>query len=55
MDNFKRSELKLLIKGLQAVRNEMRDVDSEFLELDEYNELVRLQDRLIEALESRFY
>jgi hypothetical protein len=55
MDNLKRSELKLLIEGLDAVRQRMREDIEVDLGGDEYKEVVRLQDRLIETLESRFY
>ena len=58
MNNFSRTELKLILEGLDIVRDRMRDeaeLDPEGLGGDEYNELVRLQDRIIDALESRFY
>lgn len=58
MDNLKRSELRLLIEGLDAVRDRMRDAAEAFdaeLGGDEYNEVVSLQDRLIDALESLPY
>ena len=58
MNNFSRTELKLILEGLDTVRERMRDeaeLDPEGLGGDEYNELVRLQDRIVDALESRFY
>ena len=58
MNNFSRAELKLILEGLDIVRKRMRDeaeLHPEGLDVVEYNELVRLQDRIIDALESRFY
>jgi hypothetical protein len=68
MNEFDRTELKMILEGLDVVRNRMRE-EIELLNLklpdlsgqgsitedSEYNKLVRLQDRIIDALESRFY
>ena len=68
MNEFDRTELKMILEGLDVVRNRMRE-EIELLNLklpdmsgqgsitgdSEYNKLVRLQDRIIEALGSRFY
>lgn len=55
MNEFDRTELKMILEGLDAVRERMREDVSIDLVSDEYNKLVRLQDRIIEALGSRFY
>jgi hypothetical protein len=59
MDQFDRTELKLILKGLQVIRDEMLDdimSGPGFVAEDsEYNKLVRLQDRIKDAVESRFY
>ena len=68
MNEFDRTELKMILEGLDVVRERMRE-EIELLELklpdlsgqgsitedSEYNKLVRLQDRIIDTLESRFY
>lgn len=59
MDQFDRTELKMILEGLDAVRERMREEimggPGFVTEDSEYNKLVRLQDRIIDALESRFY
>ena len=55
MEQLTRSELKLLLEGLDHVRERMREDIGIDLGGEEYNQLVRLQDRIIDALESRFY
>ena len=55
MNEFNRTELKLILEGLDVVRERMREDISGGLAGEEYNQLVRLQDRIIDALESRFY
>jgi hypothetical protein len=59
MNNFSRSELKLILEGLDSVRNRLREEimggPGYVTEDSEYNALVRLQDRIIDAMESRFY
>ena len=55
MNEFNRTELQLILEGLGVVRERMREDISVDLGGDEYNQVVRLQDRIIEALESRFY
>lgn len=58
MNEFDRTELKMILEGLDAVRTRMREEreahDNDY-DVEEYNKLVRLQDRIIDALESRFY
>jgi|GEM_PF-5578742 len=56
MNEFTRPELKLILEGLDVVRDRMREeIGPEGSATEEYNGLVRLQDRIIDALESRFY
>jgi len=65
MNEFNRTELKLILEGLDIVRERMREElgreqedETGGLRIiggEEYNGLVRLQDRIIDALESRFY
>ena len=59
MDQFDRTELKMILEGLATVRERMREEimggPGFVTEDSEYNKLVRLQDRIIDALESRFY
>jgi len=55
MNEFNRTELKLILEGLDVVRERMREEIAGGDGGEEYNRLVRLQDRIIEALESRFY
>ena len=55
MNEFNRTELKLILEGLEVVRERMREDIGIDLGFEEYNQLVRLQDRIIDALESRFY
>lgn len=66
MNNINRTELKILAEALDLLRSKMREeiVAVEITEdgftyndqgVDEYNRLVRLQDRIIDALEARFY
>ena len=55
MEQLTRSELKLLLEGLDHVRERMREDVAIDLFGEEYRTVVRLQDRIIDALESRFY
>ena len=55
MNEFNRTELKLILEGLDVVRERMREDIGVDLGGEEYNRLVRLQDRIIDALESTFY
>ena len=63
MNNFSRTDLRLMIQGLDRIREEYRQdlaqegdaEDFSPMDHDGYNTIVRLQDRLIEALESHFY
>lgn len=55
MNDFNRTELKLLIEGLDAVRKQMQDDINVDLGGEEYRGLVRLQDRLIGSLEKLPY
>ena len=55
MNEFNRTELKLILEGLGVVRERMREDIRVDLGGEEYNQVVKLQDRIIEALESRFY
>lgn len=55
MNEFNRAELRLILEGLDVVRERMREDIGVDLGDEEYNQVVRLQDRIIEALESRFY
>jgi len=56
MTQFDRAELRLLIEGLDAVRERMRHwIDVSASNCEEYNRVCRLQDRLINELESLPY
>ena len=55
MNELNRTELRLILEGLQVVRERMREDIGVDLGGEEYNQVVRLQDKIIEALESRFY
>jgi hypothetical protein len=59
MNEFDRTELKMILEGLACVRDRLREEimgGPGFVSEDsEYNKLVRLQDRIIDALDSRFY
>jgi hypothetical protein len=66
MDNINRTELKLLLEALGLLREKMREeiVAIEVTEEDgftyndrgeEYNRVLRLQDRISNAIDSRFY
>lgn len=55
MNEFNRTELRLILEGLHVVRERMREEVDNDLDCEEYNQVVRLQDKIIEALESRFY
>jgi hypothetical protein len=50
-----RKEIRHILEGLDVVRERMREDTSVDLGGDEYKELVRLQDRLIAALEALPY
>lgn len=55
MNNFNRTELKFILEGLAEVRERMRQDVNIDLHAEEYNTLLKLQDRVKDALESRFY
>ena len=55
LNELNRVELKLVFEGLDAVRERMREVDGYDLEVEEYLQVVRLQDDIVDALESRPY
>jgi hypothetical protein len=61
MDSFTRTELKMILSGLHREREAMRkdflaeEPNCKLMDVEEYNRLVRLQDKIIDALESRFY
>jgi len=57
MNEFSHAELRLILEGLDVVRERMREDISVNLNLgeEEYNQVVRLQDKIIEALESRCF
>ena len=54
MNEFDRTELKMILEGLDVVRTRMRlerEAHDNDYDVEEYNKLVRLQDRIIDALE----
>lgn len=61
MINLNRAELKLILAGLhrerEALREELLADESvgNIMDVEEYNNLVRLQDKIIDTLEARFY
>ena len=55
LNELNRVELKLNFEGLDAVRERMREVDGYDLDVEEYIEVVRLQDDIVDAIESRYY
>ncbi len=55
LNELNRVELKLIFEGLDAVRERMREVDGYDLEVEEYLQVVRLQDDIVDALEYRYY
>ncbi len=55
LNELNRVELKLIFEGLDAVRERMREVDGYDLEVEEYMQVVRLQDDIVDALEYRPY
>jgi len=60
MDNLTRSQLKMILSGLhrerEALRNELLEEGVEFLfTVDEYRDLVDLQDKIIGTLERMPY
>ena len=55
LNELNRVELKLNFEGLDAVRERMREVDGYDLDVEEYIQVVRLQDDIVEAIESRYY
>lgn len=61
MNSLTRSELKMIHSGLhrerEALREELLADESvgNIMDVKEYNDLVRLQDKIIDALEARFY
>ena len=55
LNELNRVELKLIFEGLDAVRERMREVDGYDLDVEEYIEVVRLQDDIVDAIESRYY
>ena len=55
LNELNRVELKLVFEGLDAVRERMHEVDGYDLEVEEYLQVVRLQDDIVDALEARPY
>ena len=55
LNELNRVELKLNFEGLDAVRKRMREVDGYDLDVEEYIQVVRLQDDIVDAIESRYY
>lgn len=61
MINLNRSELKLILSGLHREREALRaeilaeEEVGNIMDVKEYNDLVRLQDRIIDALEQLTY
>ena len=55
LNELNRVELKLNFEGLDAVRERMREVDGYDLDVEEYIQVVRLQDDIVDAIESRYY
>lgn len=55
LNELNRVELKLVFEGLDAVRERMREVDGYDLEVEEYMQVVRLQDDIVDAIASRPY
>jgi hypothetical protein len=55
MEQLARSELKLLLEGLDALRGRMREDVTIDLFGEEYRTVVRLQERIIRTLENLPY
>ena len=55
LNELNRVELKIIFEGLDAVRERMREVDGYDLDVEEYIQVVRLQDDIVDAIESRYY
>ena len=55
LNELNRVELKLNFEGLDAVRKRMREVDGYDLDVEEYVQVVRLQDDIVDTIESRPY
>lgn len=55
LNELNRVELKLIIEGLDSVRARMREVDGADLDIEDYVQVVRLQDDIVDAIESRPY
>lgn len=55
LNELNRVELKLVFEGLDGVRERMREVDGYDLDVEEYMQVVRLQDDIVDAIESRYY
>ena len=55
LNELNRVELKLIFEGLDGVRERMREVDGYDLDVEEYMQVVRLQDDIVDAIESRYY
>ena len=55
LNELNRVKLKLVFEGLDAVRERMREVDGYDLDVEEYLQVVRLQDDIIDAIECRYY
>ena len=50
LNELNRVELKLIFEGLDAVRERMREVDGYDLDVEEYIQVVRLQDDIVDAI-----
>ena len=55
LNELNRVELKLILEGLDVVRERLREVDGYDLDAEEYIQVVRLQDDIVNAIESRYY
>lgn len=55
LNELNRVELKLILEGLDVVRERLREVDGYDLDVEEYIQVVRLQDDIVDAIESRYY
>jgi hypothetical protein len=60
MDNLTRSELKMILDGLQRVREERRqelldDGEQNLMGCDEYSSIVMLQEKVLRVLERMPY
>ena len=56
LNELNRVELKLIFEGLDALPiSRLREVDGYDLDVEEYIQVVRLQDDIVDAIESRYY